>query len=73
MAEKKDDKKKDSKKKTHHKGGLSFGVEVLLFVIVIFVLWILAGGTKKPIEDKPFITPLTDPVNPGIKYGPKID
>lgn len=46
MAEK--DKKEDKKKNTSYsKGGMSFGVEILLFVIVIFILWILTGGSKK--------------------------
>jgi hypothetical protein len=70
MAEKKDEKKKDSKKHVSHKGGLSFGVEVLLFVIAVFILWILTGGTKKPVEDKPFITPYTDTINGGDAYKP---
>lgn len=51
-------------------GEISFGLEVLLFVIAIFIIWILVGGARKPVEQKPFITPLTDPSNPGIKYGP---
>lgn len=51
-------------------GEISFGLEVLLFVVAIFIIWIFMGGAKKPTETKPFITPLTDPVNPGVKYGP---
>lgn len=68
MAEK--PKKKDDKKPKPHSGGISFGLEILLFVIVIFVLWVLTGGPKKQVEEKPFITPLTDQVNPGKTYGP---
>ena len=69
MAEKS---KKPDVKKHHHSGGeMSFGVEVILFVVAVFVIWILAGGAKKPIEQKPFITPLSDQVNPGMKYGPE--
>lgn len=54
----------------YHGGEMSFGLEVILFVLAIFIIWILAGGAKKPIEQKPFITPLSDQVNPGMKYGP---
>jgi hypothetical protein len=70
MAENKD--KKDDKKHSHHSGGeMHFGVEVLLFVLAVFILWVLAGGAKKPADQqKPFITPLTDQVNPGTTYGP---
>lgn len=67
MAEK--EKKKEDKKPAHHSGGISFGLEVVLFVVAIFILWVLTGGAKKVEEEKPFITPLTDPVNPGATYG----
>jgi hypothetical protein len=61
----------DKRKFINMSGGeIPFGLEVLLFVIAIFVVWILMGGAKKPADTKPFITPLTDPVNPGLKYGP---
>lgn len=63
--------KKEKKPAEHKKGGISFGLEVFLFVLAIFVIWVLTGGMKKPPEEKPFITPLTDPVNPGMKYGPQ--
>ena len=53
MAEhKKDDKKKDDKKSKpkHHSGGeMSFGMEIVLFLIALFVLWALIG---KPSENK---------------------
>jgi len=62
--------KKKEGKPTHHSGGISFGLEVVLFVVAIFILWVLTGGSKKVEEEKPFITPLTDPVKPGVTYGP---
>jgi len=71
MAEKSKDKKPI--KKSHHGGEMSFGLEVLLFVLAIFIIWVLMGGSKKPVEEKPFITPLNDTVNPGMKYGPEVD
>ena len=68
MAEKPKEKKEGEKK--HSGGEISFGLEVLIFVVAVFLIWILTGGIKKPVEDKPFITPLSDPINPGLKYGP---
>ncbi len=58
MADKKDDKKKDDKKsKPKHKSGgeMSFGMEIILFMVAIFVLWILMGKPQTPNADKPFI------------------
>ena len=69
MAEPKKDNK--AKKPEVHKGGISFGMEVFLFIVAIFIIWVFMGGMKKTTEEKPFITPLTDPVNPGTKYGPQ--
>lgn len=62
---------KPKKRVEHSSGGMPFGLEVLLFVIVIFVIWVLAGGAKKPVQQKPFIVPLNDPSNPGRTYGPE--
>lgn len=62
--------KKEIKKSHHSKGEMSFGLEIFLFIVVIFIIWVLVGGAKKPTEEKPFITPLTDQVNPGKTYGP---
>ena len=51
---------------------MHFGMEVLIFVIIVFIIWVLAGGAKSSptTQQKPFIIPLTDPVNPGQTYGP---
>ena len=59
-------------KHSYHSGGeMHFGVEVILFVVAVFIIWLLAGGAKKPADQqKPFITPLNDQVNPGATYGP---
>ena len=58
MADKKDDKKKDDKKpekKKHKSGGeLSFGMEIILFLIALFVLWVLFSKPSDNV-DKPFI------------------
>lgn len=56
MAEK--DKKKDVKKdkpKKHSSGEISFGMEVLLFVVGLFILWVLVGRPETQNADKPFI------------------
>ena len=65
MADKKDDKKKDDKKKevkkSHHSGGeMSFGMEIVLFLVALFIIWALFS---KPSEnaDKPFIKATTTP------------
>ncbi|GEM_PF-4509319 len=56
MAEKKkDDKGKKPAPKKHSGGEMSFGLEVILFVVAIFVLWVLMGKPKTENSDKPFI------------------
>ncbi len=53
--DKKDDKKKtDKPKKTSH-GEMSFGLEVILFVIAIFAIWVFTGKPRTDTVDKPFI------------------
>lgn len=67
MAEKTD--KKEYKKDNHHhssKGEISFGLEVLLFIIAIFIIWIFMGGAKQPTDQKPFINPPANQVVPDI-------
>ena len=59
------------KKNSYNKGASHLGLEVLLLIVGVFIIWLIAGGAKKPTEDnKPFIKPLTDPVAPGKTYGP---
>lgn len=57
MAEKPKDKKDDKKKpvKKHSGGEMSFGVEIILFLVAIFVIWILVGQPKTENADKPFM------------------
>jgi len=60
MAEhKKDDKKKSEEKKPtskkHHTGGeMNFGIEILIFLVILFIIWALMGKTSEN-ADKPFI------------------
>jgi hypothetical protein len=51
MAEKKEDKKP----KKHSGGEMSFGLEIILFIVAIFVIWVLMGKPKSENTDKPFI------------------
>lgn len=58
MAEKPTDKKIDKKKEPTKKksgGEVSFGVEIIIFVVVLFVIWILSGKPRTENTDKPFI------------------
>lgn len=52
-----DDKKKDDKKgkKKAGSGGMSFGLEILLFLLAIFIIWVLMGKPQSEDSDKPFI------------------
>jgi hypothetical protein len=43
------------KKKKNSGGEMSFGLEVLLFVVAIFVIWILMGGAKKDKQKSIFL------------------
>jgi len=54
-----EDKKKDKKKSSSHhsSGGISFGMEVLLFIVAIFILWMLSGGAKKEAPKSPLLVP----------------
>jgi hypothetical protein len=67
MAEKPKDKKKPEHKK--HGGEMSFGVEILIFIIIIFVLWILSGGTKKEQPASPILVPDNTQIVPVGGYG----
>lgn len=63
MAEKSKD--KEDVKKHHPSGGeMNFGLEVILFVVVIFIIWLLAGGAKKPQPQSPLLVPDTQPMAP---------
>ncbi len=71
MAKEKKDKKSDSKKhSSHNKGGVSFGVEVLLVIIIVFIIWVLTGGpSKEKNEDGMLINPMDiTPVTPTSGY-----
>ena len=62
--------KRKNKKLSFNRGEMAFGLEVLLFVLAIFIIWVLMGGQKHDTTKKPFIKSLNDPVAPGQVYGP---
>ncbi len=67
MAEKSKDKKDDKKKPAPHysSGGISFEVEIIIFLIILFIVWMLLGK-RTGNTDKPFIqqTKTTNFVSP---------
>ena len=58
-----------TKKSKNNGGGLSFGVEILIFLVIIFILWILAGGAKKEAPKSPILKPDTVELVPNSGYG----
>ena len=53
------------------KGEMDFLVMILLFILGIFVLWVLTGGSKNSVsKDKPFINPYNNNAEPLRVYGP---
>jgi hypothetical protein len=57
-------------KKNTQSGEMSFGMEILLFLLAIFIIWVLAGGSKNKEAQKPFIKSGIDQDNPWQVYGP---
>jgi len=55
MADKIKDKKTEKKYKSS--GGLSFGMEIILFIVAVFIIWVLAGGAKKEAPPSPLLVP----------------
>ncbi len=57
--------------KNKNGGEMEFGVQIILFIVLIFIVWVLMGGPNKSrTKDDPFIVPLDDPYTPGRTYGP---
>ncbi|NCA93886.1 MAG: hypothetical protein EOM84_01775 [Sphingobacteriia bacterium] len=42
-----------------NRGEMSFGVQILLFILAVFIIWVLMGGNQKPIEDERIFVPIT--------------
>ncbi|HAE36929.1 MAG: hypothetical protein UR85_C0002G0022 [Candidatus Nomurabacteria bacterium GW2011_GWF2_35_66] len=43
------------KKIYYNRGEMSLGMEIILFMVAIFVIWVLMGKPKSENVDKPFI------------------
>ena len=57
-------------RKNKNRGEVPFGLEVLLFILAIFIIWVLMGGQRNQTAKKPFINPLNSTTAPGQVYGP---
>lgn len=60
---------KENKKIKTNGGEMSFGVEILIFIVIIFVLWVLSGGAEKK-QEGPILIPEIGQVNSNRGYGP---
>ena len=58
------------KKNIYNRGAMEFGMEILIFVVIVFILWVFTGGANRWQTSKPYIKPLNDPNTPGRVYGP---
>lgn len=47
-------------KKTEGKnrGEMSFGVQILLFILALFIVWVFMGGAEKPVENRSLFVPI---------------
>jgi hypothetical protein len=60
---------KPKEKKRSGGGGISFGLEVLLFVVAVFIIWILMGGAKKDKQKSMFLLQEPGQITPSGTYG----
>ena len=40
------------------KGEMSFEKQILVFIVLLFVLWVIFGGPQKSIENKSLFVPI---------------
>lgn len=40
-------------------GEMSFGLQILLFILALFIIWVLMGGDQKQIDDTRILIPIT--------------
>lgn len=50
--------------KKHNGGEMEFGMQIILFILVIFIIWILMGGHKKEQPRNMLIVPKEGQVLP---------
>lgn len=46
-----------------NKGEMTFATEILLFILIVFILWVLAGGSQKQVENDSLFVPMYTTVN----------
>lgn len=52
------------------RGEMDFLLMILLFLVVVFVIWVLSGGSRKSTtKDDPFINPYNNSNAPLKTYG----
>lgn len=47
-----------NKKLKKNGGEMPFGLQIIIFLVIIFVIWVLTGGTKYGKESTPLIKPV---------------
>ena len=56
-------------KKVNYQGG--FGMELLMVLVALFIIWVLMGGSKYSDQaNKPYINPYNNNSQPLKTYGP---
>ncbi|MBK5215455.1 MAG: hypothetical protein JJE53_01450 [Candidatus Pacebacteria bacterium] len=60
---------KENKKLKKNGGEMNFGFEVLIFIVIIFVLWVLSGGSEKE-QEGPILIPEIGQVDSNRGYEP---
>ncbi len=56
---------KNKKFKNFNAGEMPFGLQIIIFLLIIFVIWVLAGGAKKEEVPSPLIKPTYEGIIPG--------
>jgi hypothetical protein len=46
--------------KDDQRGELSFGAQILLFLVILFAVWVLLGGGQKEVTDKRLFIPINE-------------
>lgn len=42
------------------RGEMSFGTQILIFLVILFAIWVLLGGDKKDIDDTRIFIPINE-------------
>ena len=60
---------KKLKLEKYNSGEIGFGAEILIFLLIVFVIWVLVGGAKKEQPSSPLLVPRTNQLAPINGYG----